>query len=67
LARSAWPELESHALASLGKHFGIDYDAHNALADAQACGIIAHKAAETYACAHLKKLLRAAELEMEAL
>jgi DNA polymerase-3 subunit epsilon len=67
LARAAWPELESHALASLGKHFGIDYDAHHALADAHTAGIIAHKAAETYACAHLRKLLRAAELEMGVL
>jgi DNA polymerase-3 subunit epsilon len=67
LARAAWPELKSHALTKLGEHFGIDYNAHNALADAQTCGIIACKAAEKYACAHLGKLLRAAELEMEAL
>jgi DNA polymerase-3 subunit epsilon len=67
LARAAWPELKSHALTKLGEHFGIDYDAHNALADAQTCGIIACKAAETYTCARLGKLLRAAELEMEAL
>jgi DNA polymerase-3 subunit epsilon len=67
LARAAWPELKSHALTSLGKHFGIDYDAHNALADAQVAGIIACKGAETYACTHLEKLLRAAELEMEVL
>jgi DNA polymerase-3 subunit epsilon len=67
LARAAWPELKSHALTKLGEHFGIDYDAHNALADAQTCGIIACKAAETYACAHLGKLLMAAELEMEVL
>jgi DNA polymerase-3 subunit epsilon len=67
LARAAWPELKSHALTKLGEHFGIDYDAHNALADAQTCGIIACKGAETYACAHLGKLLKAAELEMETL
>jgi DNA polymerase-3 subunit epsilon len=67
LARAAWPELKSHALTSLGEHFGIGYDAHNALADAQTCGIIAYKAAEKYACAHLGKLLKAAEMEMGAL
>jgi DNA polymerase-3 subunit epsilon len=67
LAHAAWPGLESHALASLGEHFGIDYDARHALADAQTCGIIARKAAETYACTRLGKLLRAAGLEMEAL
>jgi DNA polymerase-3 subunit epsilon len=67
LARAAWPELKSHALTSLGEHFGIDYDAHNALADAHVAGIIVCKGAEKYACVHLGKLLRAAELEMEAL
>jgi DNA polymerase-3 subunit epsilon len=64
LARVAWPELESHALTSLGEHFGITYDAHNALEDAQTCGIIAHKAAERYACTHLGELLGAAKMEM---
>ncbi|MDR1587227.1 MAG: 3'-5' exonuclease [Treponema sp.] len=64
LARAAWPELESHALASLGKHFGISYDAHNALADAETCGTIAQKAAETYACGNLRKLLKTAGMRM---
>jgi DNA polymerase-3 subunit epsilon len=67
LARAAWPELKSHALTSLGEHFGIDYDAHNALADAQTCGIIAHKAAKKYACARLGKLLGAAGMKMGSL
>jgi DNA polymerase-3 subunit epsilon len=67
LARAAWPELKSHALTSLGEHFGIDYDTHNALADAKTCGIIACKTAEKYACTHLGKLLRTAKLEMEVL
>jgi DNA polymerase-3 subunit epsilon len=67
LAHAAWPKLKSHALTSLGEHFGIGYDAHNALADAKTCGTIVHKAAETYACTHLRKLLRAAKLEMEVL
>jgi DNA polymerase-3 subunit epsilon len=64
LARAAWPELESHALTRLGEHFGIAYNAHNALEDAQTCGIIACKAAEQYACTNLKKLLRAAKVNM---
>ncbi|MDR1319747.1 MAG: 3'-5' exonuclease [Treponema sp.] len=67
LARAAWPGLASHALTSLGEYFGITYDAHNALADAQTCGIIAHKAAEKYACAHLGDLLEAAKMEMGSL
>jgi DNA polymerase-3 subunit epsilon len=66
LARAAWPELKSHALTSLGKHFGIIYDAHNALDDAQTCGTIAYKAAEKYACANLGDLLRAARMKLGA-
>jgi DNA polymerase-3 subunit epsilon len=64
LSRTAWPELESHALTSLGEHFGIIYDAHNALADAETCGAIACKAAEKYACGNLPDLLRAAGMGM---
>jgi DNA polymerase-3 subunit epsilon len=67
LARSAWPELKSHALTSLGDYFSIIYDAHNALGDAQTCGLIASKAAEKYACAHLGELLGAAQMEMGVL
>jgi DNA polymerase-3 subunit epsilon len=67
LARAAWPELKSHALTSLGEYFGIDYDAHNALADAQTCGIITYKAAEKYACTHVGELLGAAEMKMGVL
>lgn len=40
LARRAWPNLDSHALTSLGRKFNIIYDAHNALADARTCGKI---------------------------
>jgi DNA polymerase-3 subunit epsilon len=67
LARAAWPELQSHALTSLGKHFAITYDAHNALEDAQTCGLIACKAAENYACATLRKLLKAAGVGLHTL
>jgi DNA polymerase-3 subunit epsilon len=64
LSRSAWSELKSHALTSLGEHFGITYDAHNALEDAQTCGTIVCRAAERYACTHLGELLDAAHMEM---
>jgi DNA polymerase-3 subunit epsilon len=67
LARAAWPELRSHALVNLGKHFDIIYDAHNALEDAQTCGVIAYKAAERYACTTLKKLLKAAGMRLSTL
>jgi DNA polymerase-3 subunit epsilon len=64
LARAAWPELESHSLTSLGEHFGIIYDAHNALEDAHTCGVIAYKVAGKYACTHLEELLGAAKMDM---
>jgi DNA polymerase-3 subunit epsilon len=48
LARHTWPELESHALTSLGETFGITYEAHNALDDARTCGTIACMAAEKF-------------------
>ena len=38
LSRKIFPELESHKLTSLGEYFGIEYDAHNALSDADTCG-----------------------------
>lgn len=38
LSRKIFPELESHKLTCLGEYFGIEYDAHNALADAETCG-----------------------------
>lgn len=40
VARKIWQNLERHALTFLGEHFGIEYDAHNALADAETCGKI---------------------------
>jgi len=67
LAKHTWPELESHALTALGKHFGIVYDAHNALADAETCGKVALMAAEKYGCASVKKLLSAAGVGMNVL
>lgn len=39
-SRKAWPELRSFKLTSLGSHFNIVYDAHNALDDARTCGKI---------------------------
>ncbi|MDR2435043.1 MAG: hypothetical protein LBD47_10815, partial [Treponema sp.] len=64
LARAVWPELESHALTSLAGNFAISYNAHNALEDAQTCGIIACKAAEKYGCTHLGELLGTAGMEL---
>jgi DNA polymerase-3 subunit epsilon len=64
LSRRAWPRLKSHALTALGMHFGIEYDAHNALDDAKTCGNIACLAAEKYGAEKLKELLTAARIGM---
>ena len=69
LARCTWPELKSHALASLAEYFGIVYNAHNALADAETCGKFVLMAAEKFRCANasIDKLLTTAGVEMSVL
>jgi DNA polymerase-3 subunit epsilon len=67
LSRRAWPELKSHALTRLGEHFGIVYDAHNALDDAKTCGAIACLAAEQYGTGTLRALLAASGTGMRRL
>ena len=49
-SRKAWKELSSHRLTFLAEHFGIVYDAHNALDDARTCGKIFSLAAEKLGC-----------------
>jgi DNA polymerase-3 subunit epsilon len=67
LARHTWSGLESYALTALAKHFGIVYDAHNALDDAKTCGKLALMAAEKFGSANVEKLLDAAGIEMGVL
>jgi len=67
LARHTWPELESHALTALAGYFGIVYDAHNALADAQTCGKLVLMSGEKFGCANIEPLLIAAGVEMSVL
>jgi len=69
LARHTWPKLKSHALASLAEHFGIVYDAHNALADAETCGKLVLMAAKKFRCANtsIERLLTTAGVEMSVL
>jgi DNA polymerase-3 subunit epsilon len=67
LSRRAWPELESHALTALAENFGIVYDAHNALEDAQTCGKLVRMAAEKYSVSGLAELLAASGVEMRTL
>lgn len=45
-ARRAFPGRESYSLPRLKDIFGFDYDAHHALADAQACGALFSRCAE---------------------
>lgn len=44
ISRRVWPKLPSHALTSLSEHFGMNYNAHNALDDAINCGKLFLKA-----------------------
>lgn len=46
-ARRAFPGRESYSLPRLKDIFGFDYDAHNALADAQACAALFARCADT--------------------
>lgn len=40
LSRRAWPQLKNHKLDTVGDYLHIDFQHHNALADAQACAEI---------------------------
>jgi len=73
LARRTWPEFKSHSLTNLAKEFGIEYAAHNALADAETCGKLVQMSAEKFGAEKAKKgltipgLLRKARLKMRVL
>jgi DNA polymerase-3 subunit epsilon len=67
LARHTWPGLASYSLSSLAKHFGIVYNAHNALDDAKTCGKLALMAAEQFGCDSITGLLPAAGIGMSLL
>ena len=64
LSRRTWPNLRSHALTALARHFGIIYDAHNALDDAVTCGKLVIMSAEKFGSASVKKLLSDAKIKM---
>lgn len=59
ISRKVWPELPSHRLTDLSRHFGFDYQAHHALEDAVNCGLVFHKACpcttEREAVSYLRK------------
>lgn len=57
LARKTWPNLSSHSLTNLAGHFGIIYNAHNALDDALTCGKLVLMAAEKFGSTSVEELL----------
>ncbi len=67
LSRNVWPSLKSHSLPRLGEHFGINYEAHNALDDARTCGDITCLAAQKIGSPNLKELLHTARVRMNVL
>ncbi|MDR0319970.1 MAG: 3'-5' exonuclease [Treponema sp.] len=67
IARKTWTYLSSHALTSLAKRFGIEYNAHNALDDAETCGKMVQLSAEEYGAVTIDELLSALGLEMSLL
>jgi DNA polymerase-3 subunit epsilon len=67
LARKTWPALRSHALTALGKHFGIVYNAHNALDDAETCGRLVCMASEVFGCNAVEELAGKAGIKLRSL
>jgi DNA polymerase-3 subunit epsilon len=67
IARRTWPNLPSRALTALAAHFGITYDAHNALDDARTCGKVLFHAAAAHQVTGPRALLRATKLRMGTL
>jgi len=67
ISRKTWPELKSHSLTDLGKHFGIIYNAHDALEDSRVCGILVQKAAEQWGVDSVEELLEKCRLPIRQL
>ena len=67
LARHVWKDLERHKLTFLAEHFGITYNAHEALDDARTCGKIVALAAEKVGCDSVDTLIKAAKIKKTTL
>ena len=67
MARRTWLGLKSYALTALAQHFGIVYNAHNALDDAMTCGKLIQLAAEKFNCTNITTLLSSAGIQMSTL
>lgn len=61
VVRMAWPEFSrsGYGLSNLSSHFGIDYEAHDALEDARCAGLILLLAVEKTGVAAKEWLIRA--------
>lgn len=57
IARAAWPTLESHGLANVAAHLGLELRHHSADSDAMACAGIALRAASVADVAHIREAL----------
>ena len=64
LARNTWLGLKSYSLTNLANHFGIVYDAHNALADAMTCGKLVQMSSQKFDSKDVKGLLKSAGIKM---
>ena len=67
LARNTWLGLKSYSLTNLANHFGIVYDAHNALADAMTCGKLVQMSSQKFDSKNVDELLESAGLKMGTL
>jgi len=67
LSKKVWPVYNSHSLSNLAEKFGIEYNAHNALADAETCGKIITLCAKDIVPASKKKSSKSEKLSLSKL
>lgn len=60
LSRMLWQDMENHRLNTVAGHLGFSFQHHQALADAQACAFIVHKALEKTEAATVEDMMAAA-------
>lgn len=66
-SQRTWPYFSSHKLTSLAEQFGMVYNAHNALDDADICGKIFCLAAKEKKSLTVQSFLKATKLTMKTL
>ncbi len=66
IARRTWPEMRTHQLTALGKYFGIEYLAHDALEDSRTCGQLIKIAADKWGVNSVEDLLKACRTQVGA-